>query len=445
MLEKIKQKYRESRLEIYKCLIKKIPAPKGAPLCETSLFSGLEKFLEKNDALDLYEDLCAYAHEVFEEKSFSTSQRGLNLLNYVYFKYFKSRFRSITVNDKELIANSLFIRSLIEFLESNNRVFVDFDALKEFLEMADFSLKEKADIVVSIALKNSDVISSGKYRVPCDKEALRRSEIKKTYKYMIDYILDYNAIDSESILLKMSAKDAIEEFVSMYPLDIKDIQTNCDNVTNFIRGNSSSEDELSASLTALGFEDLCGILIGKRKKEESKELMRARREEAATLKKVVSSTKKTKTLSGKEVNRILIEIRKVYDFDTDKCLTTLSMDKIIEYTSKLMMINADKKTIEKFLFSFEKRLRQDPINGYRQLLGKMHYLIKDEPALSYLREVESTIDGLIYEVDLKRGLEKVNECVKMINSIIDQDFTYEYERARALLEGEEVGKGPKSL
>ena len=50
-----------------------------------------------------------------------------------------------------------------------------------------------------------------------------------------------------------------------------------------------------------------------------------------------------------------------------------------------------------------------------------------------------------YEVDLKKGLESISEYLKVVNSIIDSNFTYEYSRAEELLGSVDDGKSPKSL
>ena len=450
MLDRIKQEYKSARMEIYKCIITKMHFYKGHTLSELSFFKALEKILEKHNDLDLFEELCFYSHETFRAREVNIIKYPSKLLTSLSVLHFKSLYNLVIKDEKQLVSDCLFIKDLIEFLEGKVRMFYDFDGLREFLDNADFSLKEKADIVVQIVTKNSDIILSEDFNTSCDDD-LKAKEVRDVFLSVADFVLDNKDAGKESSSLNSPAGDLIDDLLSKYQIDIEKFQKycanviNCHNIANFVRGNSISDADFFNSLSKLGFEDISGILIGRRKKKEEKKSKQAFREENITAKKVVSSKKPTRQLSKKEQNKILNEIKRVYDFDNDMCLTTLSMNKIIEYTSKLMLINADKKTIERFLLSFEKRLRQNPINGYRELMGKMRYLITDELTLSYVEEIEATLDKLVYEVDLKKELESISEYLKVVNSIIDSNFTYEYSRAEELLGSVDDGKSPKIL
>lgn len=454
MQQKLQDEYMKLRLKFYKKVvinasfyIEKIISNRIKSVDRKVALKSLKKFTVKYNLEDYYEELVKTLDNHWK-------QEGVRIICDSKSKTLESRYTLFFNIQKFETANSEsdeifkinFVRHLLEFFEEdNNYLFLDFDLLRDFIDDISINKKEKANLILEIAKINADRYKSGNYKIPLDRDVLLNSNKPRVLGMFISLLVDFNMIDElenhKSKLARIIYKKAkkINDEYSSFPSTVLNACVDISTSVALDLSDSDVEERLLSGLEALDFLEVYRSLILNQstslKQDEAvqtSETVEEVKEEPEN-----SDKKQEFVLSNREAKFLSRSLNKVYDFEKHRCLVNMSMDKIIECVSKMIILKMDEETINKFIFACEKRLKRDPLFAYMESLDKMKSLIRDESGLGYLAELEKTLKYLITldseSVLYKEGLELASHYVKLINNQIGENYSYEYNKALELI------------
>lgn len=454
MQQILQDEYMKLRLKFYKKVvinasfyIEKIISNQIKSVDRKVALKSLKKFTIKYNLEDYYEDLVKTLDNHWK-------QEGVRIICDSKSKTLESRYTLFFNIQKFETANSEsdeifkinFVRHLLEFFEEdNNYLFLDFDLLREFINGISINKKEKANLILEIAKINADRYKSGNYKIPLDRDVLLNSNKSRVLGMFISLLVDFNMIDElenhKSKLARVIYKKAkkINDEYSSFPSTVLNACIDISTSVALDLSDSDVEERLLSGLEALDFPDVYRSLILNQSTSlkldevvQTSEIVEEVKEEPEKSDKIQEFV-----LSNRESKFLLRSLNAVYDFEEHRCLVNMSMDRIIECVSKMIILKMDEETINKFIFTCEKRLKRDPLFAYMELLDKMDSLIKDESGSGCLAELKKILKSLITldsESELyKEGLELASHYVKLINNQIGENYSYEYNKALELI------------
>lgn len=458
MINKLKEEYSKRRFSLYKkTMLNTIETVESRKSINRKIYiDAIKSFCEKLNVNEYYECLVEEVDSYLRHNNITNTfkTKPYKVLFSLYkFTMAVERWRIVS-NDPTIASElNLFNRLISFFKEDNKTLFIDFADLNELLDTIAINKNEKADFILEIIRLNSERFKSGDFIRPLNIAAIDVHFKHPLYKPIVNELADYwmlDNIDDAKVPFLKSIKKRIKKIDDKYPILVEEIIENCSNITSIINEGNVLDDEVSASLLSsleyLGVKHIYNVIISRAKKEIKQANLENKQ---FSPKKCVSEETVKPAFSKKDINKIFREIKEVYDFDNETCKKLLTMDEIIEVLSKLIIINADKRTIDKFLYVAEKNLRQNPVAAYSELLDKAKTTISDESALLYIDEAEKLIEDLYQNAASEEKciqiIEELDRCIRLINNSLANDYTYEYNKAKKLIEGAKYGESKKGM
>ncbi len=327
--------------------------------------------------------------------------------------------------------------------EESGKVFVDFDLLSDILLKSNLNRKERLEIILNIIIKNRESLENSDaildYKDVKDlkiegmteqefkdywkndfREASKRKEEELTepekifYKKLDEKLVHFTTKNPNIIAQKVVIKHILTKKESFNWTDI--------NITmkafNILKLDPSLTDELKQ------------VLLKELKKRKTK-----------TINKVSEKKKENveiPSFSKKEYKLIFREIMEMYDIQDHKIIRALTKDEIIYLVSLMLKINIPEIEIRKSI----QNINWHGIEAYNNPVTEFNYNYEKIERNSAIVEVEIAIRNIkeyiqamiMPEDDTEYSFWKnqIEEELKKIRNILNQDDTYELEEGRKL-------------
>lgn len=457
MADIIKDEYRKRRLNFYKkLLISTGEAVESHNLVHkriidrTNFLTGVLKFSKKIHIDDYYDELVKDLETYWKVNKVEVKDGPKNkLISTLYFIALVTNRWAFSDHNVDEVYDINLIKNLDDFFsEESNIIFTDFVNLRLLIDDMPLSKNDKSDLMLEIIRLNDKRFKSGSYSVPVNKEAILETEQKGFIGTILKDLVRFNVVDCFDELnlpfyKKLTKK--VNKIKEESPFDVSSIENACDTIMSLVSNADILDDDvkekLESSLEQLSCSYVYKTLASREIKAAKQQTLVEERQEKKEQEKVqeVPVAPKKKMLSKKETNKILRKVKEVYDFDTTECKKFLTMDEIINIVASLMKINASSETISEFIYSAEKMLRQNPIAAYYELLDKVKTTITSDIPLSYVDEIELLIEELYKNASDEEKcisiIDDINEYVKILNYSLGEDYSYELNKAKKLVEG----------
>lgn len=456
MINKILEEYKRRRSNYYKnffiacsskCEMKRLFCRE---IDKKGYLEAISQYCDKMKCSEVYDDVVSSVSSYWKNNGIESNN------NLKFSKSFKNLYLFRLAVERRLYADSHvqeikdinLLKYLLLFLdESSNRIFTDFEGLKKVLDEMSITKNEMADLMLAIIDANNRRLKREDYLLPINKAAILESKKNGLTKSLIKDYVEFNVIDffdDYYIVMRKRLKKRINQINTEFPVDTSFIEAKSEIVMNLMDGADILDDgvknQLLACLDYFSCSSIYTTLASRRARAIKQQEEALRKEEKMTNQenKEVYVKEENVGLSRKEINSYSRKLNSVYDFDNNKVLKVLTMDEIISCVAIMNKINADTKTINKFLQTAEKALRQNPIMAYMEMLEKMRYTIKSDTTISFIDELETLVEEVYAsssdEEKCIQLIDEIDEYIRLINNEMGNDYTYEYDKARKILE-----------
>lgn len=456
MVDLIKDEYRKRKLNFYKkLLIATAEAVESHSLVHkrvidrTNFFAGVKSFCEKIHIEDYYDEFVQALENFWKVNKVEVKDGPKKrLISYLYYIALVTNRWAFSDRNAGEIYDFNLLKNLDDFFsEESNAIFVDFVNLRLLVDDMPLNRNDKSDLMLEVIRLNDSRFKSGSYSVPVNKDAILEDEQKRFLTPLLKDLAKFNVVDCFDDLnlpfyKKLNKK--VKKIKEENPFDVSLIESACDAITSLVFNADVLDDDVKEKLESALEQLSCSYVYKTLASREAKAVRqqaiadekREKQEEVQV--QEIPVVPKKKMLSKKETNKILRKVKAVYDFDTAECKKILTMDEIISVVASLMRINANSETIETFIYSAEKMLRQNPIAAYYELLDKIKSTVTSDILLSYIDEIELLISELYKnaadEEKCINIIDNINEYIKLFNYSLGEDYSYELEKARKLVE-----------
>ena len=366
------------------------------------------------------------------------------------------------------------LQDLLEKLKSGLTVqLVEFDVLRTIFEYINLNPNMQISTFIFFVNNNAKFYRTEKRSacMPNIKELINHKYTHITIEEVASIIVEKRLEEffrDENPSNPLGQKELMDHFYATCT-DYTDIQETCEKLDTIFNKNVSDlteedYDKIVELMTKLSFDSLAHRILRQLKKEQHQAKPTSELEKIIGInsydilnkreiisnakieipKKESAKTKKTPEeikpkFSQKEINHVYYEINKLYDLDNFKARNTLSLDEIIYILSLMYSIEMDESIITRFLSSSMNQYKKNnAFTIYYQGYDKFKYLSEENPEVKeHLDMIEYILsDTSIFLCDdetYKSTKELVSEELKEIMPLINDNYTYEIEEAKKLL------------